>query len=267
MTGRSMARRRHSQARRVRRLEMERPTVRAVVRGGASWAALNTQRLPGMALALASLVVAGLLFADPRFYVYGAQVSGNHVVPSEAIYEASGADMHSVFFLSPSTMRRQLLEALPALADARVSIDLPSRLCIRVDEKIARFVWEAGDQSYLVDSEGTILGGAGAPDDAFRVHCTEGDLPAVGGKFDPDVLAAIEELSQLLGGVRLFDYSARYGVCWQNGRGWLVRFGVAGDLARKVAVMQSLSAELTDQGIEPQFLDVGNPSRPYYQRR
>jgi len=39
---------------------------------------------------------------------------------------------------------------------------------------------------------------------------------------------------------------------------------LGGDLAQKVAVMRTLSADLARQGVKPQFLDVSVPGRPFY---
>jgi hypothetical protein len=243
---------------------MERPTVRAVVSEGASWATLNVQRLPGLALAVSCLVLLIFLLGDRRYYVYGAQVTGNEIVPADVIYQASGADMHSVFFIAPLAVRQRLLEQLPALAEARVAVTLPGRLSIHVIEKKVQFVFEAGGLTLMADEHGTVLGGATASPDAFLIRCTDGGIPGDGRALDPAVLETVRGLSQLLGGQRTFEYSPRYGVSWRNGKGWLVRFGVGGDLLQKVAVMQSITAELADRGTEPQFLDVGVPSRPYY---
>lgn len=264
MRGRTVARRRYAQARRVRRFEMERPTVRAIVQEGASWATLNTQRLPGLALALVCLFIAAFLFTDSRFFVYDAEVTGNRYVSADAVYAASGADTLSIFFVSPEAIRQRILEQLPGLADVRVAVDLPGRLCVAVTERKVQFVWEAEGQVYLADEGGTILGGAEAPMDALRIRCTEGCALAPGQALDPAVLETVSTLSGLLGAARTFEYSPVDGVCWRNGRGWLIRFGVGGDLLQKVAVMQSITADLADKGIEPQFLDVGVPSRPYY---
>lgn len=264
MRGRQAGRRRHAQARRRRRFEVERPTVRAVVREGASWATVNTRRLPGLVLALACLALVAFMFADTRFYVYGAEVTGNRCLATEEIYEASGADMHSVFFVAPQAVRQRLLERLPVLSDVRVSLDLPTRLRIEVVESKAQFAWEVDGQRYLADERGRVLSGAEAPPEVLHIRCTEGCAEATGGSLDRAVLDTVRDLSAVLGGARTFEYSARYGVCWRNGKGWLVRFGVGGDLQQKVAVMQGITAELVDKGIQPEFLDVGVPSRPYY---
>ncbi len=265
MARRAMAtRRRPVQARRVRRLEMDRPNIVAVINEGAAWTALNAQRVPGLALAVAALVLLAYLFGSPSFFVYGAEVTGAGLVPAEQVYQASGADMSSIFFLSTSEIEAKLLEALPALQQVKVSLGLPAELHIRVVEKRVRFVWEVAGQAYLADEKGVIVGTGAAAPDAVRIRVSEGAAPATGQVLDAAVLQTAWGLSELLPGARSFEYSPRQGIGWRSEQGWPVYFGLGGDLAQKVAVMRALAADLARQGVKPQFLDVSVPGRPFY---
>jgi len=255
------ARRRPSQARRMRRLETDHVGGRMVIGHSVAWVAVNGQRLPGLALAIGCLLILAFLFSDPRFYVYEAQITGCRLLPAQEIYAASGVDMVSIFFVSSRTVRDRLLERFPGLQKVEVSLMLPARVGIRVAERQIRFVWRAGGQDYLADERGTVLGVGVAPADVFVIRSAEDAVPA---QLDEGVLATVVGLSQLLGGERSFDYSSRFGISWRSERGWLVHFGVGGDLAEKVAVMRSMLAQLAQEGVTPQFLDVGVPSRPYY---
>lgn len=124
----------------MRRFETERPTVRAIVKDGTAWATLNVQRLPGLALTLGCLLLLLFLFSDPRFFVYRVQVSGSRALSAEAIYEASGADMNSIFFIAPRLVRQRLLERFPSLESVRVALSLPAQMKIHVIERQAQFV-------------------------------------------------------------------------------------------------------------------------------
>lgn len=266
MRQRATTRRRHSQARRVRRFEAERPTLRAIVSEGSAWTALNRQRLPGLVLVLSSVLALTFLFTDPRFFVYRAQVTGPQLLAAEQIYQASGADMMSVFFVAPRAVQERLLAQLPGLQQVRVAVNLPGELHIHVVERKVRFVWEAAGRSYLADERGNVLasGGVSAPPDALRIRAEDGAPVAEGQTLDPAVLDAVAQLSQLLGGQRTFEYSARYGVGWRTEGGWPVHFGVGGDMAEKVAVMRTIMTQLERARTRPQLLDVSVPSRPYY---
>ncbi len=265
MPGRPMAtRRRHVQARRVRRFEMERPSVVAVINEGASWTTVNAHRLPGLVLTVAALAVLCYLFVSPQFFVYEAQISGNQRLSTEQVYRASGADMNSIFFVEPRAVRERLLAGLPGLDEVRVALRLPAQVEIRVAEKQARFVWEAGGEPWLVDASGVIIGSGDAPPEAVHIRALEeGVVPGEGQALDSAVLDTAEQLSALLG-ARTFEYTPGQGVGWRTEQGWTVHFGVGGDLAGKVAVMRAVTAELEQNGITPQFLDVSVAGRPYY---
>jgi len=265
MPRRRAVRRRYTQARRMRRYESERPSVGVIVRQSTAWAALNIQRLPGLVLILGSLLVIGCLFGDTRFYVYGAEVTGNRLVPAQAIYEASNVDAHSVFFVSTDRVRQRLLAAFPTLSDARVAVDLPARLTIQVAEPAVQMAWEVGGQTYLTDEQGHVMGNGAAPAEAVRVHCSD-DTQALDGQIgDRAVIETVLQLSQHLG-CREFEYTPHLGVAWRTPAGWPVYFGVGGDLAQKVSVMRTMVQELEAKGIQPQFLNVAVPTRPYYQK-
>jgi len=264
MSRRAMAtRRRPAQARRVRRFEMERPNIVAVINEGAAWTTVNAQRMPGLVLAASAFVLLAYLFASPRFFVYGAEVTGTHLLSAEQVYQASGADMNSIFFLAPRAMEARLLKTLPALERAKVSLGLPAVLHIRVVEKTVRYVWEVAGQSFLADERGVVIGTGTAGPDALHIRASEGAAPTSGQALDTAVLDTARGLSELLG-TKTFEYSSRQGIGWRSGQGWPVYFGLGGDLAQKVAVMRTLSADLARQGVKPQFLDVSVPGRPFY---
>ena len=264
MPGRPVARRRRAQARRVRRLETERPHLSVVVRQGTAWAALNTSRLPGLVLALGCALLLIVLFSDPRFFIYEARVSGNHLLSREQLYAASGLDMLSIFFVAPRAVQERLLRAYPGLQEARVALMLPAQAHIQVVEKRVQFVWEVGGQAYLADDRGAVLGVGSVVADALVIRASDGPPPASGQVLDSAVLDTVVRLSQLLDGTRVFEYSSQYGVSWRAPEGWPVHFGVGGDLPAKVAVMRTLSAQLARSRARPQFLDVAVPGRPYY---
>ncbi len=266
MPDRMVVRRRRPapQARKVRRLEVNSAGVRAVVRQGTAWTAVNVQKLPGLLLAIASLALLIFFFADPRFYVYRAQVVGNRLLSAEDIYRDSGIDQVSVFFVAPHAVQARLLSRFDGLAQARVALGLPAQVAVRVVERPVRYAWEVAGQTYLADDRGVVLGVGAPPIDVLHIHATEGQPPAVGDTLDLSALQTATALSPLLGGDLNFDYSPRFGIMWHAPEGWLVHFGLGGDLPAKVAVMRSMLAQSAGQGGTPEFLDVTVPSRPFY---
>ncbi|MGQ9681106.1 MAG: cell division protein FtsQ/DivIB [Anaerolineae bacterium] len=248
----------------MRRFEAENPSVGVIVRQSAAWATLNSQRLPGLVLTLACLAFFGCLFGDGRFYVYGAEVSGNRMLPEQVLYEASGLDGMSVFFVSREQVRQRLLSTFPNLADVHISLGLPAQVRLRVSERAVAMAWEVGGQTVLADAQGRLLGSGQAPADGIMVRVSAGGtLPLSGQSLDLAAVETIIGLSQRLG-ARSFEYSERMGVAWRSAEGWPVYFGIGGDLGQKVAVMGEMLDELRAKGAHPEWLSVAVPSRPYY---
>jgi len=96
------------------------------------------------------------------------------------------------------------LEALPAIADARVSVALPDGLQVQITDRTPVVAWSIADSRYLVDAEGSIF--AVLP----PIDTTELDVPMVvdtrpesaarvhiGGDLDPTDLDAGTRLGSI----------------------------------------------------------------------
>ena len=55
------------------------------------------------------------------------------------------------------------IERLPTVARARIGVQLPDTLAVRIDERVPILVWQVGQRRFLVDSSGTLF--AAFPDD------------------------------------------------------------------------------------------------------
>jgi len=66
------------------------------------------------------------------------------------------------------------IERLPTVARARIGVELPDTLAVRIDERVPVLIWQVGDRRFLVDSTGTLF--AALPNDPPGAA---GDLPVV----------------------------------------------------------------------------------------
>jgi len=97
------------------------------------------------------------------------------------------------------------IEELPTVARARVGVELPDTIAVRIDEREPILVWAVGDQRFLVDSTGRLF--AAFPSDPPP---SAADLPvvddrraasgafAVGSTLDPVDLDAATRLGSLV---------------------------------------------------------------------
>jgi hypothetical protein len=148
--------------------------------------------------ALVLLAAAGATWgvvASPVFGIRTIQVEGAGLTGDAEVRAALGlsSPAPNVFTVTTDTLRQRLL-ALPAVADADVSVGLPGTIHARVTEREPVLAWRSGDAVYLVDRDGRVVADTTSGSDA-AVAAADG-LPlvtdrragtglVVGGQVDP----------------------------------------------------------------------------------
>lgn len=163
-------------------------------------------------------IVAAFVVALTVLAIYGATTSGafaySRIRVEGTTYTKSGdveATLAAVrgenlFRLETSPLEDEL-ERLPTVARARVGVELPDTLAVRIDERVPILVWQVGERRFLVDSSGTLF--AAFPDDPPGAAA---DLPIVedrralsaafdvGSTLDPVDLDAATRLGSIVPG-------------------------------------------------------------------
>jgi len=148
--------------------------------------------------ALAMLATAGLIWgavASPVFGVKAVEVEGAVLTGDDAVRAALDlpTPAPNAFTLATDVLRERLL-ALPAVADAEVSVGLPGTLRVRIVEREPVLAWRRAGALLLADRRGRIVADAAADGAAAAAAAeglplvadrrTSGELPAVGGRLD-----------------------------------------------------------------------------------
>jgi hypothetical protein len=147
--------------------------------------------------ALAMLATAGLIWgavASPVFGVKVVEVEGALLTGDDAVLVALGlpTPAPNAFTLATDVLRQRLL-ALPAVADAEVSVGLPGTLHVRIAERAPVLAWRRGEALLLADRDGRIVADAAAGGPAAAAaeglplvadRRTSGEPPAVGGRLE-----------------------------------------------------------------------------------
>ena len=148
--------------------------------------------------ALAMLATAGLIWgavASPVFGVKAVEVEGAVLTGDDAVRAALDlpTPAPNAFTLATDVLRERLL-ALPAVADAEVSVGLPGTLRVRIVEREPALAWRRAGALLLADRRGRIVADAAADGAAAAAAAeglplvadrrTSGELPAVGGRLD-----------------------------------------------------------------------------------
>lgn len=206
-----------------------------------------------------------LFFGSDDFYVYSAAVEGNHAVPVEEIFAASELDGQSIFWVHPSRTA-EAIARLPDIKAVEVECRLPARVTIHIVERQARVVWQWQDQQFWVDDHGVVLPPRGALPDALVVQDTSAASPRPGGRVDAQAVTAAQQLRDLRPALRAVRYDPDRGLVLESDGGWPVYLGVGDDVARKLAILAALEADLAKQGIAPAYIDLRYPERPTYRQ-
>jgi hypothetical protein len=217
---------------------------------------------------LLSAMLARLLI-DPRLFVDGINLGGASLVPGEEIYAESGIARQHIFWVDPAAAQKRL-EGIPGIASATVTVKWPANVTIVVKERVPVMTWAEGDKKWWVDAEGQKFKSRGdlgllpiTVDDAAG---GAGDATGKTGRVAVEAIQGALQLKELRPNIELLHYDRQHGISYQDGRGWRGYFGVGTDMARKVAVYESLVDNLTSRGIYPAAISVENLKAPYYRR-
>jgi cell division septal protein FtsQ len=222
-------------------------------------------RVLSLLLALSMTGVLVWFFWDYRFFVYAIAVDGAGSVNVEEVYQATGLEEMSVFYINCSKAADQVLERLTAVESASVSCALPARVQVNLQERLAAYGWQSGGYSYLVDEEGLVFRlDDGSRQDLVSIEDQDGTPLGIGDRVDAGVLRMVQQLSTLLPEATRFQYSEDVGVSLTREQGLVIYFGDERDLHTKVASAEAILREIASTGDSAQLIDVRFVGSPYY---
>jgi cell division septal protein FtsQ len=254
---------RRSRSRLGRDYEATAPEIKLSLRPLASFWQDHGGKALGFLLLLALSCLIYQFFAKETFYVYGAKVVGNQLVPAEEIYRNSGLEGMSIFWVNPAQIEATVA-SLPNVKEARVQCGLPNRVTIEVVERQPRVIWQQGEKRYWIDEEGTVLPAWGElPEATIIVDLRERPVQP-GDHVDPQVIAGAQKLRSLLPELTTVQYGSHTGISFQSEQGWPIYLGQGEDMEQKVATMKALLQEIAAKDIQPQFIDLRFKGSPYY---
>jgi hypothetical protein len=128
-------------------------------------------------------VGASSAFDYARLQVVGTRLTESGAVEAK-LAEARGANL----FLLATTPLEAALRTLPAVAGARVDVQLPGTLAVTIDERKPLLIWQIGARRYLADAAGALF--AKLSDDEATAAAQAAGLPVI-----DDVRAASAGLS------------------------------------------------------------------------
>jgi len=221
-------------------------------------------KLTGLAVLLLLGWLFYILFSESRFFVLGAEINGNVAVSTQEIYEISGIDSQSIFWVNPVKVVEQIT-SIPNIKSVTVSVALPGEVVINVVERRPELLWQSGDTIWWVDQEGVIV----PPKDETDIgmlRIVDDDLQQLepGYQIDPAIVEGAQTLHLLVPEVSVMRYSRSQGLAVSTPEGWPVYLGDGSEIKAKLVVLTALLADLKDRNITPVMIDVRDPLRPFY---
>ncbi|MBK8902962.1 MAG: FtsQ-type POTRA domain-containing protein [Anaerolineaceae bacterium] len=242
-----------------------------------------------LALSIYALTLIGM---DENFYLTAIPVEGVISVPATEVVQASNLAGSHIFAADPGTAAQQIMDNVPGIISATVTLNWPNQVQINVTEDSPIAIWVEGSNQFWVTRTGRLIParssslgllmiqseveGVGVatavpatPTAADETEDTEAEAEiesiTANMRFLPrEVLAGALQLKQLRPNIDRLFYRPSSGLSYQDGRGWRVFFGTGTDMSQKLVVYETIVEELLAQGLTPQYVSVSNQEKPYY---
>lgn len=261
--------------------------------------ALGWRVVSAVLAALAGLVLYQL-WHMPHYQVQAAAVDGLQRLSPEDVNAVLAVAGEPVFALNPAALEKELSTAFPEFAAVGVDVTLPNTVVVTVTERLPVLIWTQEGRTELVDAEGMafpprssvpqaalprVEASGPPPSVAAQESLTEtletpalplAGLDLITGKpaaaapvsarpfLAPEMVTAILTLNADLPADTVLRYAPRYGLWWEDPRGWVVYFGSAQDIPMKLRVYKTLVETLETEGNLPVLVSVQHVHAPYY---
>jgi hypothetical protein len=208
------------------------------------------------------------------FKVAGAEVSGNQRLGTDEVNAMLGMVGQPSYKAVPSQIEKNLRTAFPDLAGVSVRVGFPNHISVAVVERTPILAWYHDGNTTWVDNNGIAFMPRGDIQDLIQIAS---DVVPAKPTADPQgfindqpfispatVQAIVTLYPQIPGGVPMI-YDQKYGMGWQDPRGWSVYFGQNTQaIEMKKNVYQVILDTFSQQGIQPTLISVANLDAPFY---
>jgi cell division septal protein FtsQ len=249
-------------------------------------------------------LVSGLIFATMIFVLFSmsagshyrikqAAITGNQRVSSTDMNLVMGVIGKPIFMINLQDVKNTLSAAYPEFSEVSVSAGFPDQVNISVVEREPMIAWQMEGQTLWIDTDGVVFQARGEvipqvtiqskaipPVQAIQIEQTEtsvkllpsqliqrnGNIATINvHQLDKSLLDAAITLSQVVpAGVPLV-YTQDHGLGWQAEQGWQTFVGIdLTEITAKMAMYESIVANLSAQGITPGMVSVEYLHAPYY---
>jgi cell division protein FtsQ len=177
----------------------------------------------------------------------------------------------SIFNIEGDTIYSLLREQFPELESVSVNVGFPAEVVVRIAERAPVLVWEQAGLVVWVDAAGFSFIPQGSSDGLIKVTALEAppvldnEIYAQHQLIRPEMVKAIQALSQIAPQGAPLIYDPRLGFGWVDPGGWDAFFGQDGqNMTQRLAVYLAILGELSSRNLTPTLISVAQLHAPYY---
>jgi len=229
-------------------------------------------RINGRWLALGAIgvvVIAAALFVifGDTFYVTRVSVVGNTRTSAQEILQISEIGGEHILWVNHGEAAQRIAAGIPSIKSARVDCQLPNKCTIKVQERQPSVAWQFGGAVTWIADDGMAFAAKvvnGQDLQLVSIEAPQGPALLPGKEADQRTVNAALAVAKALPNVRHYKYSAEHGLEFQSAAGFPVYLGLGENMADRAMLWKAVEAQLDQQGITPQFVDLRYPSAPYF---
>lgn len=216
-------------------------------------------------LSAALTVLLIFLWNSPTFQVNQVEVRGQERFTAQEISMAIDVVGRPAFSLVPLDVRKDLENTYSGLKAAHIKVNWPADVIVIVEERQPALAWQWEESVSWIDANGVEFKSRGKGENLLRVQAVTPPPSLEDGLISPELIKAVTALAAYAPSDVPVIYDEKYGLGWQDPRGWQIYFGFGhADMAVKQRVYQAIVKRLEEQGIRPALISVAYVNAPYY---
>lgn len=222
-------------------------------------------------IAAVAFVALYFMWSSSAFIVSAIDLRGAErldVAALDSVLKVAGS---SIFSVESDRLFSILGEQFPELETVSVSVGFPAKVVVRVKERAPVLVWEQAGLTVWVDAAGVSFIPHGSDVGLIKISALEAPPTLDGGSYTqhqlirPEMVKAIQALSQIAPQGAPLIYDPRLGFGWADPGGWDAFFGQDGqNTTQRLAVYLAIVRELSSRNLKPTLISVTHLHAPYY---
>jgi cell division protein FtsQ len=208
------------------------------------------------------------------FMVTTTVVRGNLRLGTAEINSMLGIIGQPIFKAVPTQIIANLYTAFPDLESVAVRVGFPNRIIVDVKERIPILAWYQTGNVTWIDASGVAFTPRSEVPGLVQVVANgaparislDPEVSLIGQKFiSPELVQVMLTLASEIPAGMPMIFDPKYGIGWQDPRGWTVYVGqTVKDIRMKMDIYNSIVDNLTLQGVQPSLISVEYLNAPFY---